>query len=52
VFLLVTLTLLLAEDSNSILSQQIVGEHKIAVTGTCNILIYRVPCFMDYCTKA
>jgi len=50
VFLLVILTLFLVVDSNSILSQQIV-EHKSAVTGTCNLLIYRIPCFKGYCTK-
>jgi hypothetical protein len=51
VFLLVTLNLLLVVDSNSILTQLIV-EHKSAVTGTCNLLIYGIPCFKDYCTKA
>jgi len=51
VFLLVTLTLLLVVDSNSILSQQIVGEHKSTVTGTCSLLIYMIHCFKYYCTK-
>jgi len=51
VFLPVTLNLLLVVDCNSILSQQIVGEHNSAVTGTCSLLTYRILCFKYYCTK-
>jgi hypothetical protein len=33
-------------DSNSILSQQIVGEHKSAGINTCNLLIYTIHLFL------
>jgi len=41
--LLVILTLLVVVvDRNSILSQQIAGQHKSALIGTCKLLIYSI----------
>jgi hypothetical protein len=42
-FLLVTLNLTVVVDFNSILTQQMVKEHKRAPLATCSILIYGIP---------